>query len=327
MSIPLVDSIFKPGTKFTIVDPTQTKALPPGSIGFIGSYSGQFRALPNITLVEAAIIRKGKRGKERLEQASFATSLFDIGPKINEPKFRGHHFAYIEPIENTYGSVLEMPTLDFFGWGLAYCNHLSGLFRDMTNRWPKEKYNPVNVMKNNIPSRFRSDPASAEDNFHHVDYIGTLISELRRLEALGLRAGAKWKCRITTAKLKALLYLVWADILKRKFVFHSKSPRNGAGEIYPRKNVSATIEYYLKVLREDQKREFELDQKRFEAYSKDKKKIDPLIRPAKPQPAYRMSDMIYQMEQLARAGATPDFHNILFNPKKNGGIIFNEDML
>jgi len=318
MSGKLTNKLFKPGTKFIVADSTKTKAIPPGSIGFISNYGGQFRSLPNITTAEVAIIRRGRKGKDRVERATFVTPVFDIGPEIDTAKYRGYHFVYIKPIENIYKSVLDMPVMDLFGWGLAYCHHLLKLFKQMNNRWPKEKYNPVNTMRN-IPHRFGTDPIHTVDNFYNPDFIEALVLEMRRLESLSLRLGARQKMGVTVAKLKALLYLAWVNI------------GNGfekVEETYPQKEILTTIGYHLKILRADQKREFELDQKRFEAYSKGRKKLDRIPKPIKPQLARKGADMIELMKyMMKKSGKVPNFQNILFeHKKKNGGIILNEDI-
>jgi len=307
MSSPLiVDCVCNPGTKFIVADYTANKAFPPGSLGFISNYGGQFRTFPNTILAEAIIIRRGKKGKDRLERATFATPVFDTGPRVTESKYRGYNFVYTESTGDVYKSVLDMPELDFLGWSLAYCHHLTKLFREMTNRWPKEKYHPVNALKR-APGYFNEDPASIA-NFCALDFAETLITEMRNLESLALRAATKQIAGITLAKLKALLYFMWMNV-------HCK--RNKLEPTFPQAEVLTSVEHHLKVLQQNQKREFELDQKRFEAYSKGKKKVDPLLKPVKPQLPRKVADIISLLEDTAKmTEATPNFNRILFDENK-----------
>jgi hypothetical protein len=322
----LTAHIFEPGTKFEVTEHTMTKAFPPGSIGFISNYGGQFRTFPNVILAEASIIRRGRKGKDRIERVTFASPVFDVGQRVTEAKYHGYHFVYVEPIENIYKSVLTMPELDFLGWGFAYCSYLVKIYRDMENRWPKEKYRPVNTMKR-IVSYFNDDPINALKNFCNPDYIESLITEMRNLESLALRAGIKQKKGVTVAKLKALLYFVWVNIHCRRDKYQER---------FPQKDVLVTIEHYLKILRDDQRKEFELDQKRFEAYSKGKKKTNLLSKPSKPQPPRKLAEMITLLEELAPiTNSPPNLQEVLLGKNKNlekasyhgGYIVVNEDMV
>ena len=74
----LETTVCDPGTYFTIGDSIKDCTFIPGSVGFMSMALGPECTCPNVMFYKVTIIRRGKRGKDRLEQAMLLSPIFKL---------------------------------------------------------------------------------------------------------------------------------------------------------------------------------------------------------------------------------------------------------
>lgn len=74
----LETTICDPGTHFTLGEDVKDGTFIPGSSGFMGFVLGAESSCPNVLFYKTLIVRKGKRGKDRLEHALLPSQIFKL---------------------------------------------------------------------------------------------------------------------------------------------------------------------------------------------------------------------------------------------------------
>lgn len=203
--------LFATGTKVKVTSKIRSNNYPPNSLIFVSTAFGNFRENPNITILNGTIIRKGKRGKNRLENATLTIPVFDIereAKNLKRAEYRGYSFVHAVPLE-IGGNVLDYGTMDFAGWARAFRFYLRNAYANMGigERWPKRPGSLLNVINNN--------GVRIEDIlevYANADNRISFVNDIRKMEAtIAPNAAATARSR-SLAELKAAAYLVWDDM-------------------------------------------------------------------------------------------------------------------
>lgn len=329
--VKLDSCIFPIGTKFVVSPLIKNGSYPPSSVGFIGCFNGQFRNSPNVVILNASIIRKGKRGKQRIENVLLTTQIFDIElkrKKLKLDEFEDYPFVHVVNGDDLYPNVADMKPIEFLGWGVAHFTYLATLYKDadVAKRWPGDGLNPVNVM-GNMDTRFYEDPASTLDRYATEEFRKNFAYELRRMEAAVVKTVLQYRLKLFAAELKAAAYLLW-DNLKEKDKLYS-------GEI-----LVSNYNFYRREYTTLQRLIFKMDTARYESFVDKEKKSKLSYRMDKPAPAASVSTAHNLKKSFTRwiseGGGSPQFQNLVFrdNTKKvkaveaayvPGGYVVNEE--
>ena len=133
----------EPLDKFTIVEKFSNTRILPGSTGFIS-----FQILGNgyMAPTQSVIIRKGKKGRPRIEKYDIYLPLI-YTPEIDASTFYPNtSWAEISKIKD---NVMNMDELEFLGWATAYRYFLGHISKGSTigyGIWPKSPQDPVRML-------------------------------------------------------------------------------------------------------------------------------------------------------------------------------------
>lgn len=145
----LKSQLFHHGTKFIVTDDSEDGTYGPGTTGFISHVKGYDQDFPNVAYLIAAIIRRGKGGKARIDKAELSTPIFDIkNPTLKEsmPDDKRRFYVHIEGNPNIR-HVNDMENIDFAGYAFAVALFLFKLGSRARHfkPWPQSNNNPLNV--------------------------------------------------------------------------------------------------------------------------------------------------------------------------------------
>jgi len=122
----LTCSLHAPGTPFTVKETIKDNTFIPGTYGFISLLSGPDYTLHNIGFLKVIILRKGKKGKARINTNNILTPLFQLPEdkypeKLIPTEEELKYLVGIETEENRVINMCDKNTSDdeFLGWLLA----------------------------------------------------------------------------------------------------------------------------------------------------------------------------------------------------------------
>lgn len=204
--------IFSTGTKFVANNDTKNKRYPPGTLGFISSTDNLAASSPNITLIDTIIVRRGKKGKLRVERNYFSTPIFDVDRYKEKQKHAEYDFIHIEKARIEYLDVMEAHPLSFLGWGLANANFLFKLCKSniVYNAWPSGNNHPMNSIRR-IGESFTNDPDRTLEVFGHEDFRNEYIISMRKMQSKLLRPLVMNKAIQSYRIVLAISYLIWLN--------------------------------------------------------------------------------------------------------------------
>ncbi len=115
-----------PGTPFTVKETLKDNTFIPGTCGFISLLSGPDYTLHNIGFLKVITLRKGKKGKARLNSNSILTPLFQLPDDKYPEKLvpAKEDLKYLVGIETEEGRIADIcnkniPHDEFLGWLLS----------------------------------------------------------------------------------------------------------------------------------------------------------------------------------------------------------------
>lgn len=205
-------NILKTGTKFRVTDRTTDTTFPPGTLGYMAAIKGSDRDYSNVMFMYAAIIRRGKTGKERVEMASLSIPIFDIeSDKLKDkmPDEKRRNYVHIEPINTGRKTVHDMPTMDYLGWAYANSYYLKLLANKATRVkvWVDDPENDHVAHMYRAREYFELD----RDNFiesacNSPAKLG-FVNRARKMEAALVKCTLPYKKKAAELERMALLFL------------------------------------------------------------------------------------------------------------------------
>lgn len=228
--------VFSTGTRIVVSPMIKNSTCPPFSLGFVAYSNTQFKHSPNIVVLDVSMVRKGKRGKQRIEKYILATQIFDIEmerKKIRQSEFRGYPFVHILNTHSTHPNVLDISPLEFLGWGMAHYIYIANLYTGevAANRsWPSNADHPINLISN-VDNRFYDHPIDTLQRYTNKEFRTEFVHELRKMEASVIGSALSYKLRSCFIELQAAAYLIY-DNLKEK------------NELYDKTLITENYDYY-----------------------------------------------------------------------------------
>lgn len=202
--------IHPPGTKFVVTDVIKTVGYPPYTTGFISSFYNDSPAATNVVNMSTIIVRKGKRGKNRLETATVKVITFDNdtiwNKKIAIPRSL---IVNVETMEQPL-NILSMNKLDFIGWIMARIQHLKFLYKGYIgiSKW---KNTNTSISYSMLLNRPNEAIGVCNDQFKE-----TLLVDLRKVETAVASATLRNKIHVIKKELETIAYLIWMDMIREK---------------------------------------------------------------------------------------------------------------
>lgn len=239
----LETTICDPGTYFTISDAIKDGTFIPGSAGFMSMILGPECTCPNVMFYKTIIIRKGKRGKDRFEQAMLLAPIFKL-PGVSHdfliPENDGRKYLVDmqirrEPLSlesefNVNNGALNFVEEDLGINGFVGCLKAKTLFLKeldnitkaathplaekignsgvMQRVWP-EKNNPLYNFDRRIDSMYsENNLPQVRDEFCVSPNKGYLIKEISRIEAMLMLPRVEHLNKVEQVAEEALKYIM-----------------------------------------------------------------------------------------------------------------------
>jgi hypothetical protein len=176
-------NMFELGTKFEVVEPTDDSTYGVGSTGFIFGSSKIDSSFMNVGVLSAIFIRRGKGGKERINNKKFYTPIFTIDNpgfcKIMPDKGVRKPFLYIKRVDPLPFDVMEASNIEFLGWSVAYVRHIQKMYESCKHsRWPENKSHIFNRLIK-APDYFEENPEKWFEDFTAENARAEIIETIR----------------------------------------------------------------------------------------------------------------------------------------------------
>ena len=171
--------IIKPGSFFQVTDYVKNNVYLPGSLGVTASI------IPKGGIVwrmSSVIIRRGKKGIDRLERLTFNVPMFKSKCEHLKKDYKAYtdSMIHVEPIPNNLKTVTKITNMEFLAWANAYTWHLQYLSTLMGNsRWYELNAEDID-MAFNINLNF--NPNHPSDSYYDFDERVRLLNAIRREE-------------------------------------------------------------------------------------------------------------------------------------------------
>lgn len=220
----LESSIFPVGTKIITSKKFKHSSMGPFSVGFVSYIESYDRHYPNVIMLRIIIIRKGKRGKQRLSSIPVLTNIFSVEDMTDKSiahvhrrmGYRDGAFICFEKMPVSYTNIFDMAPIEFLGWGSAYIRSLAHLYDAgrIEKHWPERASNPINRM-NNASSKFVKDPEATIEAYSTKDFRGNFVELIRKMES-SINRAVLVEGRINVKReLGAMSYLLYNNILNK----------------------------------------------------------------------------------------------------------------
>jgi hypothetical protein len=106
MSIKVTSNIRRPGTDFSVIDGMNNTSLLTGSKGVISYVLGSDHGCPNVLFQNCVVSRRGKGGKDRMEQVSLISPLINVNCLPMDILIPDHDkYKQLVTIESNFDSV------------------------------------------------------------------------------------------------------------------------------------------------------------------------------------------------------------------------------
>ena len=186
---------FIPGGKFKVRDdfPIKTSGLLHNSIGFVAYAAHMFNTSPKVVpicgKVQLVLIRKGKKGKPRIERVSVTTPIF-----YEESLAKNHEKCYkniygnnqVLEVEPTIKNILSLDHVNFIAWSYAYRSYILKLFQFSNfklKKLPAKEKDPFNIIQE-ISLQFNDFPHEAMERVHSDMRRIQIVDRLRYFEGI-----------------------------------------------------------------------------------------------------------------------------------------------
>ena len=176
----LINNFFPPMSKIQITAPEKVG----NAIGFISYYTLEANNLNY--KVHGIIIRKGKKGKDRLDTFAMKCSAYHTNDKQLESfiEEQSKEPCIFEAMPMETKNVFKMSNIEFAGWAYAYANFLHFIRHNYGNLeiWPKGGHKAINKLLkvNNYQKLMDQDPGKFYFDFTEtavrIEFINNIIS-------------------------------------------------------------------------------------------------------------------------------------------------------
>jgi len=205
--------VFNTGTKFVVTKESIDGTFKPGSTGFISYVKGIDRDYPNVVFIRANIVKRGKAGKERLEQCEISTPVFDFESEHLHallPNEERRHFVHIKSV-TVPNNVISFSKIDYLAWANAYARYIHKLSikAKHVSVWPNGSKNLVNRILH-IDDYYREDENYTKDTYCNTDSRVEFIAKIRVISSTLVRCCISYMYKIAQLEEHAIL-----DINKR----------------------------------------------------------------------------------------------------------------
>ena len=211
----LISKLLEPGAMFKITDAVKDTAFQSGSLGFVSYIVGVDDSYQDLAKISVVIIRKGKGGKDRIQNSTIYSPIFYVDHKgFNKllPE-EGSKKGYVQierdiPIAT---DVMVVNPMVFIGYGVA----LSKQIRYMSSRckhkkWPEAKSHPINVMRH-LPDYFEEDTAILIEKYSTNKFRSDFIVEIRRMASSLVRVQIELDRDRADTEINAAEFLVFTN--------------------------------------------------------------------------------------------------------------------
>lgn len=205
---PLTSQIFNTGTKFIVTDDTKDSTFGPGTVGFVSYVKGHDQDYPNVAYFNAAIIRRGKTGKKRIDFSEMSTPIFDFKDdnlvKVM-PEEKRRYYVHIEPVLPYEDRVQRMSDIDFLGWAHSQARYVQKLSTRAKHVavWPSESASPLNRILN-MNENYSED---MDDSLTNAVSREKFSKSIRMLESTLVKSALLYMCKVSEVEKRAIACL------------------------------------------------------------------------------------------------------------------------
>lgn len=191
--------LFHHGTKFTVTDRSEDGTYGPGTTGFVSYVKGFDQDFPNVAYLVVSIIRRGKGGKLRVENAEISTPIFDIENDVlkeNMPDEKRRYYVHIEPQPNP-ATLNDMLPVDFIGWAYAVSMFVNKLSRCAKHfkPWPNSSKHVLNRALN-AGDMWQESETQAVEILSHLEFREDFTREVRIMESTLVKSSLAYLSKI-----------------------------------------------------------------------------------------------------------------------------------
>jgi len=250
-----------PGTKLLVTADTKYSSIPPHSSIYMSYLHSFDKHRPNYPTVDITVIRRGKRGKQRIENQVVHTLTFftEKEEKIVSGIFgTGHNINYIRAV-TSYSNISNMNGIEFLGWASAYVRYLSKVHHncDGAISWPASKQNPLNICLHTVPLRFHEKPEETLELFgNNQEFRNLFMESARNFEASMFRSALTYRYGVAECELLAIANLT------RSYAIANKKDKP-----YDVKELATLYDFHAKKFLKMQELAYRVDNKRHKAFS------------------------------------------------------------
>ena len=210
----LQSCLFEAGAKFVISENIKDSTFGPGTVGFVSYIDGLDDSYQNLAKITAAIIRRGKTGKERLDINHLFVPIFYFD---NEnfaklmPKDTRKYYVHPERDLSLAYPLMDMPDLDFVGWAAAMAIRLKKMNDSCRHKkWPEEKANPLNTVRRAL-DHFSEDPPEYLIKLANPDFRAAFVDECRQKSSAMIRVHLDFDIRKLDVEVNAAEFLLFTN--------------------------------------------------------------------------------------------------------------------
>lgn len=206
--------VFATGTKFTVTDETKDSTFGPGTTGFITYVKGRDQDFGNVIYYRAAIIKRGKTGKERLEMSDISTPVFDLEDEnIHHilPDEKRRYYVHIRPLIHPE-NVMDMEDMDFLAYAFAYSRWVRKLNTRAkhVNAWPND---PASILNSfvRMDEYYSEDGTFAKHEYSNPERRDMFIKTIRIMESTLVKCALSYMEKVAEIESQAVRQILSCD--------------------------------------------------------------------------------------------------------------------
>mgnify|MGYP006304685681 CR=1 FL=1 len=200
--------IFNTGTKFVVTDETTDGSFGPGTTGFVSYVKGKDRDFSNVVYLKAAIVQRGKTGKERLDFCEISTPIFEIPDQDMAtfmPDEKRRYYVHIKHAEDSVRSIVDMEEIDFLGWALSYAQYVFKL-NSRAKRisvWPQDNNAVCNKMLN-LCEYYAEDADHTKESMANIAARHSFVQNIRMQESTLVKCCLSYMMKVAQIEAQAI---------------------------------------------------------------------------------------------------------------------------
>lgn len=180
-------SMLPTGTRFEVTDNSVDGTYGPGTSAAVSYVRGKDRDFSNVFFMRAIVTKRGKGGKNRLEEAEFSCPIFDFGADNEKfvakmPDEKRKYYVHITQAASP-PNLLDLSDLDFISWAMAYATFIQKLSSRAQHYspWPQESQDILNRLLN-AGEYWSEDESYCHENFAAEEARIAIIDRIRLME-------------------------------------------------------------------------------------------------------------------------------------------------